>query len=107
MIFAQNLTDSKSYGFLCFRRNLPNDSASQRSFVPGANGEVIQFGAVMLDENYNMLSEFSSYVKPVYSSVTPIINQLTGISNKSLEKADDFLTVFDKFCYWRGGMIKR
>ena len=49
-----------------------------------------------------MLSEFSSYVKPVYSSVTPIINQLTGISNKNLEKADDFLTVFDKFCYWRG-----
>ena len=77
-------------------------TTSQRGFVPGANGEVIQFGAVMLDENYNMLSEFSSYVKPVYSSVTPIINQLTGISNKNLEKADDFLTVFDKFCYWRG-----
>ena len=77
-------------------------TASQRSCVPGTNGEVIQFGAVLLDENYNMLSEFSSYVKPVYSSVTPVINQLTGISNKSLEKADDFLTVFDKFCYWRG-----
>ncbi len=41
-------------------------------------------------------------VKPVYSSVTPWINQLTGISNKTLEKADDFITVFDKFCYWRG-----
>lgn len=67
-----------------------------------ANGEVIQFGAVMLDENYNLLSEFSSYVKPVYSSVNNIINQLTNISNQNLEKADDFLTVFDKFCYWRG-----
>lgn len=67
-----------------------------------ANGEVIQFGAVMLDENYNLLSEFSSYVKPVYSSVNNIINQLTSISNQNLEKADDFLTVFDKFCYWRG-----
>lgn len=88
--------------YVCIDLEMTEFSASQRSCVPGANGEVIQFGAVLLDENYNMLSEFSSYVKPVYSSVTPVINQLTGISNKSLEKADDFLTVFDKFCYWRG-----
>ncbi len=88
--------------YVCIDLEMTEFTASQRSCVPGANGEVIQFGAVLLDENYNMLSEFSSYVKPVYSSVTPVINQLTGISNKSLEKADDFLTVFDKFCYWRG-----
>ena len=88
--------------YVCIDLEMTEFSASQRCFVPGANGEVIQFGAVMLDENYNMLSEFSSYVKPVYSSVTPIINQLTGITNQNLEKADNFLTVFDKFCYWRG-----
>ena len=88
--------------YICIDLEMTEFSASQRSCVPGANGEVIQFGAVMLDENYNLLSEFSSYVKPVYSSVTPWINQLTGISNKMLEKADDFITVFDKFCYWRG-----
>ncbi len=88
--------------YICLDLEMTEFTTSQRCFVPGANGEIIQFGAVMLDENYNMLSEFSSYVKPVYSSVTPIINQLTGISNKNLEKADDFLTVFDKFCYWRG-----
>ena len=88
--------------YVCIDLEMTEFTASQRSCVPGTNGEVIQFGAVLLDENYNMLSEFSSYVKPVYSSVTPVINQLTGISNKSLEKADDFLTVFDKFCYWRG-----
>ena len=88
--------------YVCIDLEMTEISASQRNCVPGANGEVIQFGAVMLDENYNMLSEFSSYVKPVYSSVTPVINQLTGITNQNLEKADDFLTVFDKYCYWRG-----
>ena len=88
--------------YVCIDLEMTEISASQRSCVPGANGEVIQFGAVMLDENYNMLSEFNSYVKPVYSSVTPVINQLTGITNQNLEKADDFLTVFDKFSYWRG-----
>ena len=88
--------------YVCIDLEMTEFTASQRSCVPGVNGEVIQFGAVLLDENYNLLSEFSSYVKPVYSSVTPWINQLTGISNQKLEKADDFITVFDKFCYWRG-----
>ena len=88
--------------YVCIDLEMSEFTASQRTCVLGANGEVIQFGAVMLDENYNLLSEFSSYVKPVYSSVTSVINQLTGISNKSLEKADDFITVFDKFAYWRG-----
>ena len=77
--------------YVCIDLEMTEFSASQRCFVPGANGEVIQFGAVMLDENYNMLSEFSSYVKPVYSSVTPIINQLTGIINQNLEKPMTFL----------------
>lgn len=88
--------------YICIDLEMTEFTAPQRSCVPGAHGEVIQFGAVMLDENYNMLSEFSSYVKPVYSSVTPVINQLTGITNQNLEKADDFLTVFDKYCYWHG-----
>ncbi|MCR5400834.1 MAG: exonuclease domain-containing protein [Treponema sp.] len=88
--------------YICIDLEMTEFTASQRICIPGVNGEVIQFGAVMLDENYNLLSEFSSYVKPAYSSVTPLINQLTGISNQNLEKADDFLTVFDKFCYWRG-----
>ena len=88
--------------YVCIDLEMTEFTASQRNCDPGANGEVIQFGAVLLDENYNLLSEFSSYVKPAYSSVTPWINQLTGISNQKLEKADDFITVFDKFCYWRG-----
>ena len=88
--------------YVCIDLEMTEFSSAQRSFIPGANGEVIQFGAVMLDENYNLLSEFSSYVKPAFSSVNPYINQLTGISNSSLKNADDFITVFDKFAYWRG-----
>ncbi len=88
--------------YICIDLEMTEFTPSQRNCVQGANGEVIQFGAVLLDENYNLLSEFSSYVKPVFSSVNQRINQLTGISNQKLEKADDFITVFDKFCYWRG-----
>lgn len=88
--------------YICIDLEMTEFTARQRSLVPGANGEVIQFGAVMLDENYNLISKFNSYVKPSYSSVTPVIQELTGITNASLQAADDFITVFDKFSYWRG-----
>lgn len=88
--------------YVCIDLEMTEFSAEQRHFVPGAIGEVIQFGAVMLDENYNMISKFTSYVNPVFSSVTPIIQKLTGITNSVLERADDFVSVFDKFAYWRG-----
>ena len=88
--------------YVCIDLEMTEFTAKQRGRVPGVNGEVIQFGAVMLDENYNMIGKFSSYVKPDYSSVTAVIEKLTGITNRTLENADRFMTVFDKFCYWRG-----
>ena len=94
--------ESAGKRYVCIDLEMTEFSAGQRGRVPGANGEVIQFGAVMLDENYNMIGKFSSYVKPDYSSVTAAIEKLTGITNRALENADGFMTVFDKFCYWRG-----
>ncbi len=88
--------------YICIDLEMSEFKPELHSCVPGCNGEVIQFGAVMLDENCNMISKFSSYVKPSYSSVTPIIQELTGITNSNLQGADDFITVFDKFSYWRG-----
>lgn len=88
--------------YICIDLEMSEFKPEMRFCVPGCNGEVIQFGAVMLDENCNMISKFSSYVKPAYSSVTPVIQELTGITNSNLQGADDFITVFDKFSYWRG-----
>ncbi len=99
-------SDKKKAGgkkrYICVDLEMTEFTWSQKAFIPGANGEVIQFGAVMLDENYNLLSKFSSYVKPAFSSVTDRINKITGISSSNLEGADDFITVLDKFSYWRG-----
>ncbi|MCQ2602119.1 MAG: exonuclease domain-containing protein [Treponema sp.] len=88
--------------YLCIDLEMTDFTPAQRLLIPGACGEVIQFGAVLLDENCSLLSKFSSYVKPVYSSVTPVVQNLTGITNEQLENAEDFITVFDKFNYWRG-----
>lgn len=88
--------------FVCVDIEMSEIKGKNRRFLHGMRSEVIQIGAVMLDENYNLISKFSTLVKPVYSSVTETIENLTGITNEALENADDFITAFDKYCYWVG-----
>lgn len=88
--------------YICIDLEMTEFTPDERALMPGVHGEVIQFGAVMLDENYNMISKFSSFVKPSFSRVDDFIEDLTGITNQALENADNFVTVMDKFAYWRG-----
>lgn len=88
--------------YVCLDVEMSELTTAQKNLVPGLRNEVIQIGAVMLDESYNLISRFSSYVKPRYSSITPSINRLTGITDENIANADDFITVFDKYCYWLG-----
>lgn len=82
--------------FVCLDLEMSELTEEQKQMICGLRNEIIQIGAVMLDENYNMISEFNTYVKPCYSSVTQSIKELTGITNERLENADDFIT--QKFC---------
>ena len=65
--------------------------------------EVIEFGAVKLDENYNQISEFQSYVKPEFSEITKHITKLTGITNEIVADKNTFEVAFEKFFEWIGG----
>ncbi len=63
--------------------------------------EIIEFGAVMLDENYNEVSSFKEYVRPQYvSRVSNSISRLTGISTTMLAVASNFESVLEKFLNW-------
>ena len=89
--------------YVCIDLEMTEFTASQRSCVPGANGEVIQFGAVMLDEKLNTVKQFREYVKPVYNTeVVRKVRSLTGITTEMLEDADPFCPVFDRFIRWCG-----
>lgn len=88
--------------FVCVDLEMSELSKKQRNLCKGLRNEVIQIGAVMLDENYNFISEFSSFVKPSFSNITPTIENLTGINQSMIENADDFITVLDKYNYWIG-----
>lgn len=47
--------------------------------------EIIEIGAVLLDDNNKIVSEYSRYVKPVYCKLTPFIEKLTGITQANLD----------------------
>jgi inhibitor of KinA sporulation pathway (predicted exonuclease) len=97
---ANSLAKQKRY--ICLDLEMCELTSKQRKGVKGLGGEVIQIGAVMLDENFNYISEFSSLVKPVYGQISDEIRELTGISNESVEHADTFTTAFYKFFCWVG-----
>lgn len=64
--------------------------------------EVIEIGAVKLDENYKQISEFQCYVHPEFGQVKKHITDLTGITNEKLENQPDFTESFKKFWDWIG-----
>lgn len=65
--------------------------------------EVIEFGAVKLDENYKQIDEFQCYVKPEFSEITAHITRLTGITNETVADKNTFEIEFQKFFEWIGG----
>lgn len=64
--------------------------------------EIIEFGAVMLDEDMNVLGRFQKFVKPQYGKVSADITRLTGITSMMLENEMKFSDVMEAFVKWIG-----
>lgn len=66
----------------------------------GYPNEIIQIGAVMLDENYAEVGRFNEYVNPQYGYVDSFIEKLTGINRYRVKQADALDTVLRRFMDW-------
>ncbi len=65
--------------------------------------EIIEIGAVMLDEKFEIISEFSELVSPRYNKkLSGRVKRLTHITNSEVSAGMDFLKVYDLFCHWVG-----
>ena len=64
--------------------------------------EVIEFGAVMLDENDEEISSFKEYVRPDFTinDVQAYLRDLTGINYSMIKNADGFEKVLRRFIQW-------
>ena len=62
--------------------------------------ELIQIGAVLLDDNFEEVDTFMTYVSPQYSRITPVIQKLTGITQKDVNGAPKFKEALELFVDW-------
>jgi inhibitor of KinA sporulation pathway (predicted exonuclease) len=79
-------------------------SVNERGFQ--TNNYIIDIGAVYLKGNLEKIDEFSSLVKPE-ESISPFIENLTGITNQMVEEALLFSAVGENFESWIASHEKR
>ncbi|MBY6894408.1 exonuclease domain-containing protein [Clostridium botulinum] len=60
--------------------------------------EIIQIGAIKLNENFTTIDTFNALVKPeIYSDLNPFVKNLTNLTMDSLNKANTFREVYKDF----------
>lgn len=96
-----------------FNQKSPNDD-----IVPNLSFEVIQIGALKLDENLNSISTFNSFVKPtLYHEIHPYVESLTNITSEKVNSSRTFPEIYKDFldfigdedyvlCTWGSADIK-
>jgi len=81
-----------------------NGAYSKR--LHGYINEIIEFGAVKLDQKLNITDRFSCFVKPqVGKKISSIISDLTSITDAHLSDAMPFLQVMSRFRKWAGDCV--
>ncbi|MCH5256168.1 MAG: exonuclease domain-containing protein [Lachnospiraceae bacterium] len=64
------------------------------------SAETIQIGAVLVDENLEIIDEFNTYVHPEYGEIDAFIRNLTGISSFDIKDASKMKEALEKFVDW-------
>lgn len=66
-------------------------------------GEIIQIGAVKVDENFNYLDKIKINVRPKYYKImNPHVREITGIQSVNLMAGEIFPQAFKRFKMWCG-----
>lgn len=66
-------------------------------------GEIIQMGAVKLNDRLEMVDDFNAYIRPkYYTKIKREIVKLTGITNQMLAHGAPFALAFYQFLDWCG-----
>lgn len=63
--------------------------------------EIVEIGAVLIDEKYNKVARYQQYVKPEYNAIGRRYEELTGVTNKLVQNAPAFKEAMQNFCHWQ------
>ena len=75
-------------------------SKNIKTHIYAPRHEIIQIGAVLVNESLEITDEFITYVSPQYGVIDDFIENLTGISAKDVKGAPYFKEAMEKFMAW-------
>lgn len=84
--------------FVDFEMNPINSSLKEDRQI--CKNEIIEIGAVLLNEGCKEISSYCQYVKPEYNQITDKYSRLTGVSNQMVQKAPTFRESIREFLLW-------
>ena len=64
--------------------------------------EIIQIGAVLLDEGFNRIATMCEYVNPEYGVLDNFIESMTGIKNRDIKQASKLTEALEHLTDWLG-----
>ena len=64
------------------------------------SSEIIQIGAVLIDDSHTIVDKFNAFVKPKYGELDATISRLTGISKLDIKDASSLEDVIRDFERW-------
>lgn len=85
--------------------NQKHNSFIENEFTQSNNipFEIIQIGAIKLNESFETLSTFNTLVKPtIYKKIHPFVESLTNITDEQVASCNDFPTVYEDFLNFIG-----
>ena len=78
-------------------------SGKRTTLEPQLPFEIIQIGAVKMDDCFNITEKFNYFVNPqVYKRIHPIVEKITGITLDKLKDSSNFLGAYDAFVNFIG-----
>lgn len=66
----------------------------------GSSREIIEIGAVLLNNTYKITSKFKTYVSPEYGELNQYIQDLTGITQADINGAPSIKEALEAFLNW-------
>ena len=101
-----------------FNQSFPFKSGKKVEPNPECPFEIIQIGAVKLNESFEQVDTFDAMIKPqIYPRLHPFVEKITGIRAEMLADKPDFKNAYNRFlsfignepailCTWGGDDIK-
>lgn len=86
------------YVFVDFEMNAIRSKFKEARAI--CRSEIIEIGAVMLNDTYEEMAEFRQYVKPEYNEISKKYEDLTGVTNEKVKDSPNFFIAMQTFRDW-------